>query len=214
MLRKPLHSVVMSHSVVLFVLLHRFFSHWYTLLVTFLQRFKEHLLEKHNSDHLKEVSALDYKQVIPVSRSLPVWLWCILWCFIKYFSFYVFVMFGLCHISVILNIIYLLCLLDISLMENVLKHAVFFSSTVVVSNNYAILIGCTVGGFFATILVFGLLYILLQRSESFQKCFSKYCFTCCAWTCSSKCTLKSDQWHVMALCFQGEKKQKMIWAQW
>ncbi|XP_026229297.1 uncharacterized protein LOC113171132 [Anabas testudineus] len=41
----------------------------------------------------------------------------------------------------------------------------------IVSNNYAILIGCTVGGFFATILVFGLLYILLQRSESFQKCF-------------------------------------------
>ncbi|KAK2844241.1 hypothetical protein Q5P01_010900 [Channa striata] len=38
-------------------------------------------------------------------------------------------------------------------------------------NNYTTLIGCTIGGFFVTALVFVLLYFILQRSESFQRCF-------------------------------------------
>lgn len=37
--------------------------------------------------------------------------------------------------------------------------------------NYFILVGCTLGGFFGILLVFGLLFITLQRSETFQKCF-------------------------------------------
>ncbi|KAG7229460.1 hypothetical protein INR49_012859 [Caranx melampygus] len=37
--------------------------------------------------------------------------------------------------------------------------------------NYAILIGCTIGGFFGILLVFGLLFMMLQRSETLQKCF-------------------------------------------
>ncbi|XP_068592119.1 uncharacterized protein [Cebidichthys violaceus] len=37
--------------------------------------------------------------------------------------------------------------------------------------SYAILIGCIVGGFFGTLLVFGLSYTALQRSETLQKCF-------------------------------------------
>ncbi|XP_045899965.1 uncharacterized protein LOC123967767 [Micropterus dolomieu] len=38
-------------------------------------------------------------------------------------------------------------------------------------NSYAILIGCTIGGFIGTLLLFGLLYTILQRSETIQKCF-------------------------------------------
>ncbi|XP_040901357.1 uncharacterized protein LOC121186639 [Toxotes jaculatrix] len=38
-------------------------------------------------------------------------------------------------------------------------------------SSYATLIGCTIGGFFGILLVFGLSYITLQRSERFQKCF-------------------------------------------
>lgn len=37
--------------------------------------------------------------------------------------------------------------------------------------SYAALIGCAIGGFFGILLVFGLLYIMLQRSETLQKCF-------------------------------------------
>ncbi|XP_070692177.1 uncharacterized protein [Pempheris klunzingeri] len=37
--------------------------------------------------------------------------------------------------------------------------------------SYATLIGCTIGGFFGILLVFGLLYTTLQRSETLQKCF-------------------------------------------
>ncbi|CAN9514071.1 unnamed protein product [Ophioblennius macclurei] len=37
--------------------------------------------------------------------------------------------------------------------------------------SYFVLVGCTIGGFFGILLVFGFLFILLQRSESFQKCF-------------------------------------------
>ncbi|KAF3691633.1 hypothetical protein EXN66_Car007308 [Channa argus] len=37
--------------------------------------------------------------------------------------------------------------------------------------NYTTLIVCTIGGFTVTVLVFGLLYCVLQRSERFQKCF-------------------------------------------
>ncbi|XP_037310322.2 uncharacterized protein LOC119197809 [Pungitius pungitius] len=36
---------------------------------------------------------------------------------------------------------------------------------------HAILIGCIIGGFFGTLLVFGLLYATLLRSETLQKCF-------------------------------------------
>lgn len=37
--------------------------------------------------------------------------------------------------------------------------------------DYFILVGCILGGFFGILLVFGLLFIMLQRSETFQKCF-------------------------------------------
>ncbi|KAK9513402.1 hypothetical protein VZT92_026939 [Zoarces viviparus] len=37
--------------------------------------------------------------------------------------------------------------------------------------SYAVLIGCIIGGFFGTLLVFGLSYTMLQRSETLQKCF-------------------------------------------
>ncbi|XP_065814015.1 uncharacterized protein [Labrus bergylta] len=37
--------------------------------------------------------------------------------------------------------------------------------------NYAILIGCVIGGFFGMLLVVVLVYITLQRSETFQECF-------------------------------------------
>ncbi|XP_029306766.1 uncharacterized protein LOC115020877 isoform X2 [Cottoperca gobio] len=37
--------------------------------------------------------------------------------------------------------------------------------------SYAILIGCTIGGFFGILLVFGLSYTMLLRSETLQKCF-------------------------------------------
>lgn len=37
--------------------------------------------------------------------------------------------------------------------------------------NYAILIGCTIGGFFGILLVFALLFMMLQRSETLQECF-------------------------------------------
>ncbi|XP_023132643.2 uncharacterized protein LOC111572973 isoform X2 [Amphiprion ocellaris] len=36
---------------------------------------------------------------------------------------------------------------------------------------YSVLIGCVIGGFFGILLVFGLLYAMLYRSESFWKCF-------------------------------------------
>ncbi|XP_051813157.1 uncharacterized protein LOC127536532 [Acanthochromis polyacanthus] len=36
---------------------------------------------------------------------------------------------------------------------------------------YSVLIGCVIGGFFGILLVFGLLYAVLYRSESFWKCF-------------------------------------------
>ncbi|XP_044062582.1 uncharacterized protein LOC122881017 [Siniperca chuatsi] len=39
------------------------------------------------------------------------------------------------------------------------------------SISYATLIGCTIGGFFGILLVFGLLYTMLKRSETLQKCF-------------------------------------------
>lgn len=35
----------------------------------------------------------------------------------------------------------------------------------------ATLIGCVIGGFFGILLVFGLLYTMLQRSETLQRCF-------------------------------------------
>ncbi|XP_057690478.1 uncharacterized protein LOC130914907 [Corythoichthys intestinalis] len=38
--------------------------------------------------------------------------------------------------------------------------------------NLAILVGCVIGAFFGSLLVFALLFLLLQRSEAFQKCFS------------------------------------------
>ncbi|XP_041798673.1 uncharacterized protein LOC121610563 [Chelmon rostratus] len=37
--------------------------------------------------------------------------------------------------------------------------------------SYATLIGCTIGGFFGVLLVAGLSYTMLQRSETLQKCF-------------------------------------------
>lgn len=37
--------------------------------------------------------------------------------------------------------------------------------------SYATLIGCAIGGFFGILLVFGLLYAMLLRSENLQKCF-------------------------------------------
>lgn len=37
--------------------------------------------------------------------------------------------------------------------------------------SYAILIGCTIGGFFGTLLVIGLSYTVLQRSETLQRCY-------------------------------------------
>nr|XP_019946777.1 PREDICTED: uncharacterized protein LOC109632095 [Paralichthys olivaceus]XP_019946778.1 PREDICTED: uncharacterized protein LOC109632095 [Paralichthys olivaceus] len=37
--------------------------------------------------------------------------------------------------------------------------------------SYAILIGCTIGGFFGLLLVCGLSYTMLWRSDSFRKCF-------------------------------------------
>ncbi|XP_076593712.1 uncharacterized protein LOC143324836 [Chaetodon auriga] len=37
--------------------------------------------------------------------------------------------------------------------------------------SYTTLIGCAIGGFFGVLLVAGLLYTMLQRSETFQKCF-------------------------------------------
>ncbi|XP_008285120.1 uncharacterized protein LOC103360950 [Stegastes partitus] len=37
--------------------------------------------------------------------------------------------------------------------------------------SYSVLIGCVIGGFFGILLVFGLLYAVLYRSESFWKCF-------------------------------------------
>ncbi|XP_062255565.1 uncharacterized protein LOC133965165 [Platichthys flesus] len=37
--------------------------------------------------------------------------------------------------------------------------------------SYAVLIGCTIGGFFGILLVFALSYGLLWRSDSFQRCF-------------------------------------------
>lgn len=40
--------------------------------------------------------------------------------------------------------------------------------------NFAILIGCVIGGFFGTLLVAGLAYLMLQNSESFKNFFSKY----------------------------------------
>ncbi|XP_028281450.1 uncharacterized protein LOC114448601 [Parambassis ranga] len=39
------------------------------------------------------------------------------------------------------------------------------------STSYSTLIGCTIGGFFGILLVFGLLYIILLRSQRLQKCF-------------------------------------------
>ncbi|KAA8591516.1 hypothetical protein FQN60_016890 [Etheostoma spectabile] len=41
------------------------------------------------------------------------------------------------------------------------------------SASFVTLIGCVVGGFFGVLLVFGLLYIALRRSETLQKWFSK-----------------------------------------
>ncbi|KAF7656985.1 hypothetical protein LDENG_00033250 [Lucifuga dentata] len=38
-------------------------------------------------------------------------------------------------------------------------------------NSYSILIGCTIGGFFGILLVFGLSYAMLKRSETLQRCF-------------------------------------------
>lgn len=38
-------------------------------------------------------------------------------------------------------------------------------------SNHDILIGCTIGAFFGTLLVFGLSYTMLQRSETVRKCF-------------------------------------------
>lgn len=37
--------------------------------------------------------------------------------------------------------------------------------------SYATLVGCTIGGFFGILLVFGLSYTMLRRSETLQKCF-------------------------------------------
>ncbi|TMS11031.1 hypothetical protein E3U43_020024 [Larimichthys crocea] len=37
--------------------------------------------------------------------------------------------------------------------------------------SYAILIGCTIGGFFGTVLVAGLTYIMVRRSVTLQECF-------------------------------------------
>ncbi|XP_029959448.1 uncharacterized protein LOC115397341 [Salarias fasciatus] len=37
--------------------------------------------------------------------------------------------------------------------------------------SYFVLVGCTIGGFFGILLVFGLFFIMLQRSETLQKCF-------------------------------------------
>lgn len=41
------------------------------------------------------------------------------------------------------------------------------------STSYSTLVGCTIGGFFGILLLFGLLYIILLRSQRFQKCFGK-----------------------------------------
>lgn len=48
------------------------------------------------------------------------------------------------------------------------------SAVLIVYDNgvsYATLIGCAIGGFFGMLLVSGLLYTMLQRSETMQKCF-------------------------------------------
>ncbi|KAG5271622.1 hypothetical protein AALO_G00182090 [Alosa alosa] len=44
-------------------------------------------------------------------------------------------------------------------------------SVFVNSSYFGILIGCVIGGFFGILLVFGLIYVFLQKSESFQECF-------------------------------------------
>ncbi|XP_037130699.1 uncharacterized protein LOC119136396 [Syngnathus acus] len=40
-------------------------------------------------------------------------------------------------------------------------------------SHLAILIGCAIGAFFGILLVFALLYVFLQRSEGFRKCFRR-----------------------------------------
>lgn len=54
-----------------------------------------------------------------------------------------------------------------------LPRSVLFSSLLDNGSSYDILIGCVIGGFFGILLVFGLSYTMLQRSETLQKCFSK-----------------------------------------
>nr|XP_020452862.1 uncharacterized protein LOC109958505 [Monopterus albus] len=40
-----------------------------------------------------------------------------------------------------------------------------------VGTSYTTLIGCTIGGFFGTLLVFGVLFLMLWKSETFQRCY-------------------------------------------
>ncbi|XP_063054317.1 uncharacterized protein LOC134448566 [Engraulis encrasicolus] len=39
------------------------------------------------------------------------------------------------------------------------------------SSYFGVLIGCVIGGFFGILIVFGLIWIFLQKSESFRECF-------------------------------------------
>lgn len=39
------------------------------------------------------------------------------------------------------------------------------------SSYFGVLIGCVIGGFFGILIVFGLIYVFLQRSETFRECF-------------------------------------------
>ncbi|KAL2084464.1 hypothetical protein ACEWY4_019982 [Coilia grayii] len=41
------------------------------------------------------------------------------------------------------------------------------------SSYFGILIGCVIGGFFGILIVFGLTYIFLQKSETFRECFGE-----------------------------------------
>lgn len=52
-------------------------------------------------------------------------------------------------------------------------HQVLFSFPLDNGISHATLIGCTIGGFFGMLLVAGLSFTMLRRSETLQKCFSK-----------------------------------------
>lgn len=67
------------------------------------------------------------------------------------------------------------------------------------SSYFGVLIGCVIGGFFGILIVFGLIYVFLQRSETFRECFSKSPASCPIWAllhsqgfCSKKDKYQDD----------------------